>query len=666
MGQFLGAIVDNQLQEALLTAPVMAAFDVTTSIVTLSADDFVDFFLSYFIELGMGLVEMVYFNPGLSAFLEWLDDFSRNLKDHILRRLPKWIVGRGILPAGASEKKEDEKKTTRDVDGVQEGGETVEPILDSFGNYSSSAMAYIYNIFVLELLIAYREEVQMPIIYGIKNQDMFYYLLFALIIIPFQFLADVFTLSVLELYHGWKIYDYIIYTRYRFLQRETRWKGLEDSLDECIDETVRTLDQMCFSSQYYMMMTVHVNGVTMFVLGMQMILRAQYNFFGDRIALVVVLVTYLVCVFVEWFTIKFAGMIELWRVKHENTAWHAQTQEQDDFDIPGWEDLKGASHDAYVMNQRITSETFRFKFLNYNRAWLVQMLPTILTPRTLRRSRPYLINQFTRILNQLNQDISSDDDSDEDEAAKKNFGPVALTAPSRQIIRWWLAQARRRMKLRDIVQPLISKARGTQCDVCLSRQQLQVECVHPLEDLAAAFDKEHETDDAFDQVAWKAFWLKNQRYRTICLQCLTSQKLQDRGGGGLQYGGPDGPGGQGGGGFDEGPGDGSDTWGPVFLTPSARAMIVGWHRKARTRLYGKGGKRRPKHAPSVAADLSDDEGDEAPFKLKGDINLAPASRAILIRWLRTARANLQRSGSADPSGGGGPPRRKRRGRPRSR
>ena len=65
-----------------------------------------------------------------------------------------------------------------------------------------------------------------------------------------------FTLSVLELFHGWKIYDYLIYTRYRFLQRETRWKGLEDSLDECIDESVRTLDQMCFSSQYYMMMTV--------------------------------------------------------------------------------------------------------------------------------------------------------------------------------------------------------------------------------------------------------------------------------------------------------------------------------------------------------------------------------------------------------------------------
>ena len=82
------------------------------------------------------------------------------------------------------------------------------------------------------------------------------------------------------------------------------------------------------------------------------------------------------------------------------------------------------------MNQRIVSETFRFKFLNYNRAWLISQLPNILTPRTMRRSRPYLINQFQRILSALQQDIS--DDSDEE---REDFGPVALDATARSIIR---------------------------------------------------------------------------------------------------------------------------------------------------------------------------------------------------------------------------------------
>ncbi|KAJ8611307.1 hypothetical protein CTAYLR_006612 [Chrysophaeum taylorii] len=213
MGQFLGAIVDNQLQDALLSAPIMTSFDVTTSIVTLSADNFVDFILSYFIELGMGLVETVYFNPGLSAFLEWLDEFTSTVKTRIIAKLPKWVTGRIHHPAFATAKTQapdavsDDHKAIpavkRDVDNVvAEGGETVEPILDAFGGYSAGAMTYVYNIFVLELLIAYREEVQMPILYDIKNQDMLYYLLFAVVMIPFQFLADVFTLSVLELYHG--------------------------------------------------------------------------------------------------------------------------------------------------------------------------------------------------------------------------------------------------------------------------------------------------------------------------------------------------------------------------------------------------------------------------------------------------------------------------------
>ncbi|CAE7611611.1 unnamed protein product, partial [Symbiodinium microadriaticum] len=123
-------------------------------------------------------------------------------------------------------------------------------------------------------------------------------------------------------------------------------------------------------------------------------------------------------------------------------------EDEDDLDVPGWEDVKGASHDAYLMNQRITSETFRYKFLNYNRAWLIQQLPQLLTPRTLRRSRPYLINQFARIINSRREDISDDSDAE----AEKKFGPVALAATSRNIIRFWLDKARRRLRLKHIVE----------------------------------------------------------------------------------------------------------------------------------------------------------------------------------------------------------------------
>ena len=141
----------------------------------------------------------------------------------------------------------------------------------------------------------------------------------------------------------------------------------------------------------------------------------------------------------------------IYRLKHEDTAWHSTLggPEDDDFGVPRWDELdkiKGASHEAYLMNQKITSETFRFRFLRYNRPWLVNQLPAILTPRTLRRSRPYLIAQLTKILGSVNPDVSSDSSDDDD--GRPNFGPVALTTASRSIARLWLAQARRRKRLR--------------------------------------------------------------------------------------------------------------------------------------------------------------------------------------------------------------------------
>ena len=54
-----------------------------------------------------------------------------------------------------------------------------------------------------------------------------------------------------------------------------RWKGLEDSLDECIDENVRRVDQMCFSSQFYLMVVMQMNGIIYVVLGK----RIVYNYY---------------------------------------------------------------------------------------------------------------------------------------------------------------------------------------------------------------------------------------------------------------------------------------------------------------------------------------------------------------------------------------------------
>jgi len=627
VAQFVGQVVDNQLNEALLSAPVNTSLGLVQGMVTLSADDFKDFLFSYLVEFGFLLLERVYIDPGLGDFLDFVDEQWGLLYERILRRMPKWLTGR-LLAAKKEEEEAEKTERQKEIENmVQDGAETVEPILDSYGSYCCDTMSLLYTIFNIFLLMMYRDETVIPDLYGIKEKDMFYYLLFAVMIVPFQLVADILIHSCLELYHGWKIYDYLVYTRYRFLQRETRWKGLEDSLDECIEESMRTMDQMCFSSQFYMMMTIHVNGIMYMVLAIEMMIRAQYNMFGDPAFYIVTIFVMGFCLGTKHFLIWAALKVNLWRIKHENTAWHTTVEDDDEFDIPGWDDMKGASHDAYLMNQRITSETFRYKFLNYNRAWIINQLPTILTPRTLRRSRPYLINQFTRILNAMNQDISSDSDMDDG----PKFGIPILNAPTRKLLRWWLNQAQRRLKLREVVQPLINRARGTQCEQCLSRKLLQVELVIPIEELDERFQAEHPNEE-FDQILWKNFWQKHAQYRTICLNCISQRKERERRealAGQLK---------------DEDDEDGADypaNWGAVYLNAASNAILLGWYKAAQNRLFGKdsGAKRRAR----ALIPVSDDEGDELTQAWAQEaLTLSESSKLIAIKWLRTARAKIQK------------------------
>jgi hypothetical protein len=141
-------------------------------------------------------------------------------------------------------------------------------------------------------------------------------------------------------------------------------------------------------------------------------------------------------------------------------------------------------------------------------------------------------------------------------------------------------------------------------------------------------------------VAWKTFWIRHQRYKTICLACITAEKEKAKN---------DALKGLGGGGDDEedDSGAGGGEWGPVYLQPAARAIIVNWYALAQARVFGKGGRKRKQ----VVVDVSDDEGDEMPSQwAQEQVELAEASRALAVRWLRTARTRLQKANKDVPAG----------------
>lgn len=82
------------------------------------------------------------------------------------------------------------------------------------------------------------------------------------------------------------------------------------------------------------------------------------------------------------------------------------------------------------------------------------------------------------------------------------------------------------VKLRETVQPLINKARGTHCEQCLSKKQLQAKLVFELEDLAAQFAAEYPADE-FDKVRGeKGTCNVGSIPQTIIHKCITVADLQ--------------------------------------------------------------------------------------------------------------------------------------------
>ena len=430
-----------------------------------------------------------------------------------------------------------------------------------------------------------------------------YYALFALMIIPFQIASDVFLQSALELFHGWKIYDYLVYTRYRFLQRETKWKGLEDSLDECIRDSVRTMDHMCFSSQFYMMMTIHVNGILYLVLGIQMISRAQYNLFGDPATPLIIGVLILTTAILKKILISVSLFLGIWRIRHENTAWHAGINDTGAVKLPDWDNIKGASHEAFEMNKRISSDSFRHKFLNYNRSWLIEQLPSILTPRTVRRSKPFLTNQVARVIQSLNGEISSDSESEDE--PNMFVDAVSMSPEANTLLKDWHASAKRRLKLKESVLDLIERGKGSHCFKCSSKKSLKVQTLLSLDEMDARF-KDSGSNAEVDIALWKQFWFKTMKYQTICLNCLSKTNDEE---------------------------DVRPKYDAIELqqTSTELRILKSWLAGARSNL-GK------------AIDVSDDDSNESLFDdfswKKEKISLNPNSELMLLKWLRTARTRV--------------------------
>ena len=89
----------------------------------------------------------------------------------------------------------------------------------------------LYGPFVV-LFVQWTERyVGLAASYGIKSSEFKYFSSYAAILIVPTFIRDIFMHNVVELFHGWKLYDYVKYCKHRYAKLQFRWKARDPNED---------------------------------------------------------------------------------------------------------------------------------------------------------------------------------------------------------------------------------------------------------------------------------------------------------------------------------------------------------------------------------------------------------------------------------------------------
>lgn len=530
----LDVVLLDILGEGLLLCPIMVGVATAEFLVTMGADNFMDFLVSYFIELVIIVVERIYMDP-LLKFV--------HAKGHLwfTRFRIQMTKQRGLLKATNHLHME-----IRELKEIQDA-KTIEPMLDSYAVFCNETMSLYLSPFVIAFIIIFNVETGIPANYGIRQRDLLYYLMFAGVVLPAQVTMDIFLLNCQELLHGWPLFDYVDFSRWRFKSRAMTWKGLEPNVDETLSPEVQSMDQLCFSAQFYFLNGVFSWGVFFVFLGITMELRQEYHPFADPLFILYGPFIFLTGLVIKEVTIAVAVETGLWHVEEEDgNSMRAKLAAKQKVrhaaaELQKWQNKQkkkrvredGFAHTALIPVSVLTSESLQRKFLDFNLRWLLhEKFLSLFDDNSLEEYRPYL-NKIYQELRQkkglFKRLANSDSEAGDGSGLEIENADVLISPKSTSMAMWWLYRARRIIGLRSHIASVDSSELREFCFDCGSRENLEVETLMPLDILVLRYDKEKDQgfpsmDNLFQTLIpaeqWKTFYRIHQRFRTRCKDCI--------------------------------------------------------------------------------------------------------------------------------------------------
>jgi hypothetical protein len=551
------------LGEDLLVNQLETMSGLAQGLTGMGASTLSNFVLGYFVGLALGWAQGIFIDPAIDEFLTQWPRYQFLLKRQFRakRRMTR------------EEKAAEEQEWQEINESIELAAEGIEPVLGTFGGYSVGAVGYYLYPIGLGFMMLFYTECTIPHMYNISQNEMKYYALFSIYIIPFQMLQDVVVTNTMELVHGWKIYDYIAYQRYRFSVRDYRWILRNEMVDESIDQGMQTLDLMCFSSQYYFILTISGYASALIQIAIEMFVRRDYNPFGDPVLiyLIIALVVFLhllqrLCFQLANVKIKRLGWRGLWVTKQIEGTVDDEVAAK----LAVGEGRQADLEQERLELQALNSERFRHRFVERNKPWILQHLVELLTPETLKGPGPegrplveYVRDVYAELLGlgegqrrPGDRSDISDDEDDGMEERRRDWPSTPLVGTSLLIARLWLEKARKRRAFTMHIQGILQSNKEENCYICgrLEDQGVMLVCglatnkeadAYAIDRLIAGFEVQYgllERDANLWKVrpssspqrpggtrsfacdSWQAYFRANAEFITRCNICMNKME----------------------------------------------------------------------------------------------------------------------------------------------
>lgn len=428
---------------------------------------------------------------------------------------------------------------------------------DKYSLYANQTIGLLYLPISFWIIWSFYTEINIAASWGIKEFAFLYYVIYSIVIIPFQIFIDIFFYNIEAMYNGLNFKMAMERWRLNFINRQNDWIGFDHD-DVNLQYEKRQLFKQCFSAQNQFIVTICVAGILATILGFVALTNSGFIPFNDKYLIFILFVNQVLLMGLTWLFLKLRLLLRIWVCK-KPYGMNMQTMDDisknlDDHDEnlrllvykerltiernpqqeSEYEDrVRKENIIKEFMSKEFEDKLYHKKFFEVNRLALRDRLEQIFSPNTVIKKRFSINESFLKVFGELKMPLEREDvklkgqkglnynSKDKDKLKKR------ITPQNAAVLRYWYHRARTIRISRSQIAGILEKKTNVVCDYCGINWGLRCECIDNIEAIFEDFKKtKYFVKNTYTLFDWQKYFYLTAKTRTLCFRCVERIVLQ--------------------------------------------------------------------------------------------------------------------------------------------